>query len=214
MSGPVVDDPRREPSLAEPRGIRSRTGFLATSGTAPRSPPKTLRLADHLALVEEQPRLEGAKAPVEQLARLRLRPVAGRLEAVHHHDQPLPVLHRRADQAEAGLVDVARLQAVGADVHGQQRVAVLLADLVPGELPLPEDLVEVRVGLDDVQRRAWRARAPSPSAPDGRSRWRCGKWSASARARGRARSSSARSCPRCRRCPPRRRSRRRCRTGR
>ena len=45
----------------------------------------------------------------------------------------------------------------------QQRIAVLLADLVPGEFALAVDLVELRIGLDDVPREPARARAPSCS---------------------------------------------------
>ena len=61
-----------------------------------------------------------------------------------------PFWTAEADQPVTGLVDVPGLEAVRAEVEGQQRVAVLLPDLVPGELPLSEDLVELRIGLDDV----------------------------------------------------------------
>ena len=81
-------------------------------------PPKTRGLADRLALREELARLEGAETPFEELARF-LAPGPRGLEAIDDDDQALPVLHRRADEAVAGFVDVAGLQPVGADVHGR-----------------------------------------------------------------------------------------------
>ncbi len=60
------------------------------------------------------------------------------------------VLHRRADQAVAAVDGEAGLEAVGPDVHREQRIAILLADLVPGELGLAEILVVGRIGADDV----------------------------------------------------------------
>src|SRR5215216_966966 len=68
-------------------------------------PAIELGLADRLAFGEQQPGLERAKTPFEQLARL-VGALLQRLEAVHHHDQAKPVLHGRADQAIACLLGV------------------------------------------------------------------------------------------------------------
>src|SRR3712207_7842246 len=48
-------------------------------------------------LREELPGFERPEAPVEELAGLG-RPIAGRLEAVHHEDEALSVLHGGADE--------------------------------------------------------------------------------------------------------------------
>src|SRR3546814_1838966 len=61
----------------------------------------------------------------------------------------LPI-YRRGGQAVAGLLGVAGLQSVGADVAVEQRVAVALADVAPGELLLP--VVVIVLGM--VQDRA------------------------------------------------------------
>ena len=66
--------------------------------------------------------------------------------AIDHHDEPQAVLHRRADQAVAGFLGESGLQAVGADLHRQKRIAVLLSDLVPGEFGLAEYFIELRIG--------------------------------------------------------------------
>src|SRR3546814_10973887 len=71
-------------------------------------------------------------------------------QAVHHQDEPPAVLLRRGGQAVAGLLGVAGLQSVGADVAVEQRVAVALADVAPGELLLP--VVVIVLGM--VQDRA------------------------------------------------------------
>jgi hypothetical protein len=75
-------------------------------------------LADDFAFGEELALLESAEAPFEQLASLGGAVTPG-LEAVDDDDQALAVLDRRTDQPEAGLIEVAGLQAIGADLHGQ-----------------------------------------------------------------------------------------------
>ena len=94
-----------------------------------------LGFADRLVGREELPRLEGAEPVIQELARLG-RAVPGGLEAADHHDEPLTVLDRRPGQRVAGFLEEPGLQPVGARELGQERIAVLLPDLVPGELPL------------------------------------------------------------------------------
>src|SRR3546814_16502576 len=92
-----------------------------------------LRFVDGVAGLEQRVVVELAEAPGQQPVGL----VGARLhagQAVHHQDQPPPVLYRRGGQAVAGIFRVPGLQAVGADVAVEQRVAVALADAVPGTL--------------------------------------------------------------------------------
>src|ERR1700720_2991474 len=94
-----------------------------------------LGLRDFLALAEEEAGLEIVESPFEQLLAL-VGALLFRAQAVDHDDQAQPVLHRRADETVARFLGEAGLEAVGADIHGEQGIAVLLADLVPGELAL------------------------------------------------------------------------------
>ena len=153
-------------------------------------------------------------SPIRAACAPRRRAPSRLLQAVDHHDQAQIRSARPSRQAVAGLLGEAGLQPVGADVHGEQRIAVVLADLVPGELALAVDLVEVRIGLDDVPREPGElARGHQLLAGRaGRSNCRRSTWSG--RARGaRLVISSAKLPARCRRCPPPARCRRRCRTG-
>src|SRR5262245_65063354 len=99
-----------------------------------------LGLRDLLAVGEEKTRLEAVEARLEELLALVGALLLG-LEAVDHDDEPQPVLHRGADEAVARLLGEAGLEAVRSDRHRQQRIAVVLADLVPGELALAVDFV-------------------------------------------------------------------------
>src|ERR1700722_10065423 len=110
-----------------------------------------LGIADRLLRGEQCPRLEIAESPFQHLLGLG-GAVIRILEAVDDADQADAVLHGRADHAVAALVGKSGLQPVGARQRGQERIAVLLADLVPGELLLAEQLVELGIGLDDVAR--------------------------------------------------------------
>src|SRR5882757_918649 len=108
-------------------------------------------IADRLIGRDQRPGFKTAEAPFQHLlgfggAIVRI------LKTVDHDDQPRVVLHRRADHAVAALLGVAGLQPIGAGQGLEQRIAVLLADLVPGELLLAEQSVHVRIGLDDVAR--------------------------------------------------------------
>ena len=67
--------------------------------------------------------LEGAEAPFQKLAGFG-RTIAGGLQPVDDDDEALPILDRGAGQAVAGFVHIAGFQAVGADIHRQQRIAV------------------------------------------------------------------------------------------
>ena len=108
-------------------------------------------VADDGAIGEKRLPLEGAHAPFEQLARL-LRPLALALHAAHRGIEPAAVLLHRRDDGVARIVGEAGLQPVDADVQADQRVAVALADVVPGEGVLAEIVVEVRIGVMDVAR--------------------------------------------------------------
>ena len=94
-----------------------------------------LGVADLLVGREQRARLEIAKTPFQHLLGFR-GAIVGIFEAVDHDDQPGVVLHGRADHAVAAVLGVAGLQPVGAVERVQQRIAVLLADLVPGEFLL------------------------------------------------------------------------------
>jgi uncharacterized protein YgfB (UPF0149 family) len=106
-------------------------------------------VGNHLALAEEAHPLEPAQAPVHELAGFLGAFLLG-LGAVDDHDHALAVAHGRADEAVARLLGEAGLEAVGADVHLEKRVAVALLDLVPGELGLAVDRVIFREIVDEV----------------------------------------------------------------
>ena len=93
--------------------------------------------------------VEGAEGPFDHGWRL-----GGALgvvgEAADHEDHALAVLHRRADEAVAGLGGVAGLQAVDAEAELKQRVAVVLPDAVPSVFGLAEIVVLVREVVDQV----------------------------------------------------------------
>src|SRR5262245_4232544 len=91
------------------------------------------------------------EAPVEQLLGL-VGALLLRLEAVDHDDQAQSVLHRRPDEAVTGFLGEAGLEAVGSDRHGEQGIAVVLTDLVPGEFTLAVIFVVFGIGVDDVPR--------------------------------------------------------------
>ena len=130
----------------EPRGTSRLT--VPRAGQRRRCPARrrySLASPIDLPFGEQRPRLEAVEAPIQQLLGL-VGALLRALQPVDHDDQPQAVLHRRADQAVAGLLGEAGLHAVGADVHREQRIAVLLADLVPGELPLAVDRIELGIG--------------------------------------------------------------------
>ena len=108
-------------------------------------------LADDLAIGEELSGFEGAEAPFEQLAGF-LGTVAGSLQPVHHHDQPLPPLHRRTDQAIARFLREPGFKSVGPGHGTEKRIAVLLTDLVPSIIRLAENRIEIRISANDVTR--------------------------------------------------------------
>ena len=78
-------------------------------------------------------------------------------QAIDHDDQAQSALHRRADETIARFLGEAGLEAVRTDREGQQRVAIVLANLVPGEFALAIVLI-IGIGLDDVPRELRRAR--------------------------------------------------------
>ena len=96
-----VDDARRDP-LAGAARDEQPDRLLRHERDRAAAAAEDLGLADHLALVEQQPRLEGAEAPFEELAGLVLA-VARGLQPVHDKDQPLAVLHRRGDKADSPI---------------------------------------------------------------------------------------------------------------
>src|SRR6202158_3963477 len=110
-----------------------------------------LGIADQLLCREQRPRLEIAISPFQHLLGFG-RAIVGILQTVDDDDQPYSVLHGGADHAVAALLGITGLQPVGALERIQQRIAVLLPDLVPGEFLLAEQLVELGVGLDHIAR--------------------------------------------------------------
>ena len=96
-------------------------------------------------------RAELFETPVENFlcfqAALVERPGAG-----DDKDKPAAIADRRADQAIARVLRVAGLHAIGAWIVDQQGVAILLADLVPGEFALAVIFVVFGISLDDVLR--------------------------------------------------------------
>src|SRR5580692_11597585 len=113
---------------------RLRTGKLDRTAVA----TEYLGVADRLLRRKQGPFLEIAKSPFEHFPGL-VRPVFGILETVDDDDQPNAVLHSGADHAVAALLGIAGLQPVGPlERGGQQRVAIRLPDLVPGEFAFAE----------------------------------------------------------------------------
>ncbi len=96
---------------------------------------KHLGVADRLLCREQRPHLEVAKSPFEHLLGFG-GAIVGIIEPVHDNNQPQAILHGGADHAVAAFLGVSGLQPVGALEGGQQRIAVLLPDLVPGEFAL------------------------------------------------------------------------------
>jgi hypothetical protein len=74
------------------------------------------------------------------------------LGAGDHHNEAQIVLGRGADQVEARLRCFAGFHAIGADTHAKQRIAVLLVDVVPGEVAQREIRKIIRIVLHDVTR--------------------------------------------------------------
>src|SRR5262249_32517593 len=101
----------------------------------PLLPAIPLRLGDLLAIREKKPGLKMVKSPIEELLAF----VAALLlaaQSIHDDNQAHSVLHRRSDQTVSRFLGEPRFEAVGADAHGKQRVAIVLPDLVPGEFVL------------------------------------------------------------------------------
>ena len=134
-----------------PRGTISLTGALGGDRNAALRAAIDLGLGDGLAFGEQHAGVEILEAIVQQLLGV-VGAVLGILQSGDHDDQPHAVLHRGADQIVAGLVGEAGLHAVGAIDGAEQRIAVLLADLVPGEFALAEPFVVVGIVQDDVAR--------------------------------------------------------------
>src|SRR5262245_729885 len=118
----------------------------------PVSAAKNLRGPDRLAFGKDGALLEIPKTPFERFLCL-VRTLLGSAHPCDDHDQPEVVLNRRPDQAVTRLFCVAGLKTVGT-VHGAEKwIAILLANLVPGEFRLRKKLVEIRIGPDDVSRK-------------------------------------------------------------
>ena len=94
---------------------------------------KDFGAADILAFGEQHLRLKTVKAHFQHFLGFVAALLVG-FGAGDHDDEPEIVLQRRADQVKAGIRGFAGLEAVGADAHAEQRIAVLLADIVPGEV--------------------------------------------------------------------------------
>ena len=95
--------------------------------------------------------LETAKTPTEQRSRF----VSTRLSAVgveDHRNEAHSVALGRGDQAETGLLGVARLKSINAGIRVEQGVAVPLLDAVVLELALRVDRVIVNAVADDGAR--------------------------------------------------------------
>ena len=75
------------------------------------------------------------KAPIEQFSGFRFA-VALRFQPGDDKDQPLIVAERRCHHPVTGFLDEAGLQPVYADPFVEQRIAVHLVNLVPGEIRL------------------------------------------------------------------------------
>ena len=118
------------------------------------------RLDDGVAGAEHR-RVGGfAEAPLHQPRRL-LRALGHRAQPVHDQDQAPAVAHRRGRLAEAALLRVAGLEAVGARRDLQQAVAVVLLDVVVGPVRLRVVAVVLRESRRWCATPARRGRAPS-----------------------------------------------------
>src|SRR5712671_2644141 len=148
----AVDDSRHDLVVRAPRHqqVDGAGGHQGNAGLGAAEQPG---VADILALGEQEARLEAFESPFEQPLAL-VGAIIRALQAVDDDDQAQAVLRRGADQPIAAAFGKSGLQAVGADIHGEQRIAVQLADLVPGELLLAVHRIELRIGLDDVLREA------------------------------------------------------------
>src|SRR5438477_183514 len=110
---------------------RLGTGKLHRAAVA----AKHLGLADRLLRREQGARFEIAKSPFEHFLGFG-RSIVGIVKTVDDDDQPQPILHRGTDHAVAALLGISGLESVTAFQSGQQRIAVLLPDRVPGEFAL------------------------------------------------------------------------------
>ena len=93
--------------------------------------------------------VEIAKGPLVELQRL----VGARLlriQPLHHHDDPPAVLHPGGDEAVAGTLGMAGLDAVGAHMLVEQRIAVALLDAVIGEVELGEIMIILGIVGDQM----------------------------------------------------------------
>ena len=145
LDRPAVDHLRGDTWERTSRGTSICSGFGATSGTVSAAPSQTSASVTDLALGEELHRVERAEGPLHD--RLGLgRALRGAPEPAYHEDDALAVLRRRADQPVAGVLGVPGLQPVRSEPRVEQRVAVRLGDVVPGEL----GLLEVGVVLGEV----------------------------------------------------------------
>ncbi len=125
--------------------------LMAGEGHRTAGAAKHLGIADHVLGLEQRAQLEAAKSPFQQFLGLG-HAIVRIIETVDHHDQPQPVLDGRGDRAISAILGRSRDQAIGPRHRVQQRIAVLLADLVPDEFALVVELVVVRIGLHDVPR--------------------------------------------------------------
>ena len=125
-TGPLIDDPRAD-VLAEPGRIGDRDRPRRDQADAGAVAALDLRLADPLALAEQGPRLPGVEAPVHEAHRF-LDPLVEAGQAGDDHHDPPAVLLGRAGEAEAGLLGMAGLQAVGAVDPAEQGIAIALGD--------------------------------------------------------------------------------------
>src|SRR5215213_4464335 len=106
-------------------------------------------LADGFALIEGGDGLELAETPVEKLLGLLAALSCGG-QTGDDEDQPALVAHGRADKPISRLFHEARLYSVGARIVLEQRVAVGLVDVVPGEGLLPIIGIVIGESPDDV----------------------------------------------------------------
>src|SRR5262249_56198223 len=74
------------------------------------------------------------------------------VDPVYDDDQTLPVLDCRADQPVTRFLREPGFQSIGSAHCTEEWVAVLLTDLVPGVIGFAENLIEIRIGADDMAR--------------------------------------------------------------
>src|SRR6187551_151606 len=149
--GPAVDDTGDQP-------LRPRFGqhyldlSVGLQRDAAARAAKNLRGPDCLAFGKDRALLKIPETPFECFLCF-VGAFLGCVDTRDGHDQPQVVLDRRPDQAITRLFCVTGLEAVGAVQGAQKWVAILLPDLVPGEVGLRKEWVEIRVGADDVPRK-------------------------------------------------------------